>query len=202
MFPYDTLALGFAAAVDAALISEETVDALLREMGIGGTSLSSWGWHKLSLEVGNCMAQPCSPELGAVGHPGRSAPEAADRFQQDTHEQGEERTVRCEDLGALNSSFTLSQGQFFLLWVQKYSPSGLGCQPEDNSKINLQKTILIFLFVPCKDSCLIMCVSPFSFTQTIPAAVWIPHYPSWTGRTNLQLPAEAQAPQSCWDFCT
>lgn len=195
MFPYDTLALGFAAAVDAALISEETVDALLREMGIDGTPLSSWGWHKVSLEVGNCTAQLCSPELGAVGHPGRSAAEAADRFQQDTPEQGEEIPVRCEDLGALNSSFTLSQGQFFLLWVQKYSPSGLGCQPEDNSKRNLQETILIFLLVPCKDLCLIMCVSPFSFTQIIPAAVWRPHYPSWTGRTNLQLPAEAQTPQ-------
>lgn len=58
MFPYDTLALGFAAAVDAALISEETVDALLREMGIDGTPLSSWGWHKVSLEVG--IARPSS----------------------------------------------------------------------------------------------------------------------------------------------
>lgn len=104
--------------------------------------------------------------------------------------------MRCEDLRALNSPFTLSQEQL-LLCVQKRSPSGLGCQPEDNSKRNLQETILIFLFdpVPCKDSCLVICVSPFSFTQIIPAGIWTLHHPSWTDRTNLQLPAEAQTPQ-------
>lgn len=147
----------------------------------------------------SCVLQSC--ELW--GTPGRSAPEAADRFRQDTREQGEEKPVRCEDLGALNSSVTLSQEQL-LLCVQKHSPSGLGCQPEDNSKRNLQETIVIFLLdpVPCKDSCLIIRVSPFSFTQIIPAGVWTSRYPSWTDRPNLQLPAEAQIPQWFWDFCT
>lgn len=48
------------------------------------------------------------------GTPGRSGPEASDSFRQDTHEQVEEKPGGYEDLGALNSSFTLSQGQFLL----------------------------------------------------------------------------------------
>lgn len=59
------------------------------------------------------MDQLCSPELRAVDTPGRSGPEVSDSFMQHTHEQVE-KPGGCEDLGALNSSFTLSQGQFLL----------------------------------------------------------------------------------------
>lgn len=54
--------------MDGALISDETVGALLREMGIDGTPLSPWGWHKLSLEVKSCMHQLFS-RTGSCGAP-------------------------------------------------------------------------------------------------------------------------------------
>lgn len=157
-------------------------------------TLSSWGWHRLSLEARSCRDLLCPPELWAVGHPREISSRSS--WQISAGHPWAGRGEACEMWGFGSSLLFLHSEPRAVLAVGSETLSGLGCHPEDNSKRNLQETILIFLFdpVPCKDLCLLICVSPFSSTQIIPD-------PSWTDRTNLQLPAEAQTPQ-CWDFCT
>lgn len=55
--------------------------------------------------------------------------------------------------------FSLHKGQF-LLQVQKHSPSGLGCQPEANSRRKLYENHPDLSLFHCKNSCVLHLCSP------------------------------------------